>query len=131
MSLSKRSPNHIHFIGIGGSGMSGLAEVVCNLGYVVTGSDILQTTITERLISLGIKIDHNHKPSNLRSADMVVISSAINENNPELETYNFIKGSTYLNSNRISSYIQASSNNYLLSNNGKWAKQGGSHFKHL
>ena len=52
MSLSKISPKHLHFIGIGGSGMSGLAEVLNNLGYIVTGSDISETSVTERLKSL-------------------------------------------------------------------------------
>lgn len=85
MSLSKISPKHLHFIGIGGSGMSGLAEVLNNLGYIVTGSDISETSVTERLASLGIKIENIHKPSNLGSADMVVISAAIEENNLELK----------------------------------------------
>ena len=85
MSLSKISPKHLHFIGIGGSGMSGLAEVLNNLGYIVTGSDISETSVTERLKSLNIKIESNHKPSNLGSADMVVISTAIDESNLELK----------------------------------------------
>ena len=65
--------------------MSGLAEVLNNLGYIVTGSDISETSVTERLASLGIKIENIHKPSNLGSADMVVISAAIEENNLELK----------------------------------------------
>lgn len=85
MSLSRRRPDHIHFIGIGGSGMSGLAEVLFNLGYSVTGSDIDESSITDRLKSLGIKIKKEHSPSNLDIVDMVVVSSAIEENNPELK----------------------------------------------
>ena len=85
MSLSRRRPDHIHFIGIGGSGMSGLAEVLFNLGYSVTGSDIDESSITDRLKSLGIKINKEHSPSNLDIVDMVVVSSAIEENNPELK----------------------------------------------
>ena len=85
MQQSKKSPNHLHFIGIGGSGMSGLAEVLFNLGYKVTGSDIAETSITERLISLGIEIKNNHKASNVGSADMVIVTTAINETNVELK----------------------------------------------
>ena len=84
MSLLKRSPSHIHFIGIGGSGMSGLAEVLFNLGYIVTGSDISITSVTERLTSLGIDIQTKHKTSNLGTAEMVVVSTAIDEKNPEV-----------------------------------------------
>ena len=84
MSLLKRSPDRIHFIGIGGSGMSGLAEVLFNLGYTVTGSDISITSVTERLTSLGIDIQTKHKASNLGTAEMVVVSTAIDEKNPEV-----------------------------------------------
>ena len=84
MSLLKRSPDRIHFIGIGGSGMSGLAEVLFNLGYIVTGSDISITSVTERLTSLGIDIQTKHKASNLGTAEMVVVSTAIDEKNPEI-----------------------------------------------
>ena len=84
MSLLKRSPDRIHFIGIGGSGMSGLAEVLFNLGYTVTGSDISTTLVTERLTSLGIDIQSMHKASNLGAAEMVVVSTAIDEKNPEV-----------------------------------------------
>ena len=85
MSLSRWRPDHIHLIGIGGSGMSGLAEVLFNLGYSVTGSDIDESSITDRLKSLGIKIKKEHSPSNLDIVDMVVVSSAIEEKNPELK----------------------------------------------
>lgn len=72
-------------------------------------------------INWGLKFQHEKIEDNIREWEMVDSAgySVGNENSPELETYNFIKGSTELNSNRISSYIQASSNNYLLSNNGK------------
>ena len=85
MNQSNRSPNHIHLIGIGGSGMSGLAEVLHNLGYVVSGSDISLTSVTRRLTELGIKVENNHNPLNVRSVDMVVLSSAIDESNEELQ----------------------------------------------
>lgn len=74
----------IHLIGIGGSGMSGIAEVLWNMGYEVTGSDIKETDTTMRLKSLGIEITIGHKPENIGSADVVVISSAIFDDNPEV-----------------------------------------------
>ena len=73
----------IHFVGIGGIGMSGLAEVLLNLNYKVQGSDIKKSPITERLEKLGIKIFYEHDASNLKKASVVVISTAVSESNPE------------------------------------------------
>ncbi len=78
------SYKRIHFIGIGGIGMSGIAEVLLNLGYEVTGSDIKESDVTKRLEELGAKIFKGHSPENLGNADVVVFSSAIKEDNPEL-----------------------------------------------
>ncbi|NWF51464.1 MAG: UDP-N-acetylmuramate--L-alanine ligase [Nitrospirae bacterium] len=74
----------IHFVGIGGIGMSGIAEVLHNLGYEVTGSDIRETETTNRLIALGIKIYIGHNADNIDDAHVVVISSAVPEENPEV-----------------------------------------------
>ena len=74
----------IHFIGIGGIGMSGIAEVLVNLGYSVQGSDIKKTNITDRLSSLGAKIFNEHHGENVNNCSVVVISSAIRKNNIEL-----------------------------------------------
>ncbi len=76
---------HIHFVGIGGIGMSGIAEVLLNLGYHISGSDIKETEVTRRLRSLGCEISLGHRRENLREADVVVISSAVRQNNPEVE----------------------------------------------
>lgn len=76
---------HMHFIGIGGSGMSGIAEVLHNLGYIVSGSDLSSNNVVQRLSGLGIRIDIGHAAENLRQCDAVVISSAIHEDNPELQ----------------------------------------------
>ncbi len=76
---------HIHFVGIGGIGMSGIAEVLLNLGYHISGSDIKETEGTRRLQSLGCKISYGHRRENLKEADVVVISSAIRQGNPEVE----------------------------------------------
>jgi len=74
----------IHFIGIGGIGMSGIAEVLFNLGYVVTGSDMKASQTTERLTGLGIKVSKGHHVDNVDGAHVVVISSAVRDVNPEV-----------------------------------------------
>jgi len=75
---------HIYFVGIGGIGMSGIAELLLNLGYTVSGSDIRGSDITERLAGLGGKIYDRHHPDNIDGADVVVVSSAIGPDNPEV-----------------------------------------------
>ncbi len=75
---------HLHFIGIGGAGMSGIAEVLLNLGYVVSGSDLAATPVTERLQTLGARIFCGHDKKHIRGADVVVISSAVKADNPEV-----------------------------------------------
>jgi UDP-N-acetylmuramate--alanine ligase len=74
----------IHFVGIGGSGMSGIAEVLVNLGYAVQGSDLKAGAVTRRLEALGAKVHIGHRAENVAGADVVVVSSAINEENPEV-----------------------------------------------
>ncbi len=74
----------IHFIGIGGIGMSGIAEIVLNLGNTVSGSDLRRTPVTDRLASLGATIFEGHVATNVIGADVVVASSAVNERNPEV-----------------------------------------------
>ena len=75
----------VHFVGIGGIGMSGIAEVLLNLGYRVRGSDLKASSITARLMALGAEISIGQSPGNLRDAEVVVISSAIGPGNPELD----------------------------------------------
>ena len=75
---------HIHFVGIGGIGMSGIAELLLNLGYKVSGSDLQSTDITERLKQLGGTIYEGHAAKNIKGADVVVFSSAIDSDNPEV-----------------------------------------------
>ena len=74
----------VHFVGIGGIGMSGIAEVLGNLGYTVTGSDVADSGNVKRLRDLGIKVTVGHKAENVDGADVVVVSSAIKPDNPEL-----------------------------------------------
>jgi UDP-N-acetylmuramate--alanine ligase len=74
----------IHFVGVGGIGMSGIAELLLNLGYGVSGSDIKGSAVTERLSNLGGRIFSNHSKENVEGADVVVYSSAVAEDNPEI-----------------------------------------------
>ncbi len=75
---------HIHFVGIGGAGMSGIAEVLLNLGYSISGSDRKRTEITERLKKLGSTIYYHHRKENIKGAEVVVVSSAVGKDNPEV-----------------------------------------------
>jgi UDP-N-acetylmuramate--alanine ligase len=75
---------HIHFVGIGGIGMSGIAELLANLGYDVSGSDAKLSPVTARLSSLGVRVHEGHDASHLREADVVVVSSAVRPLNPEV-----------------------------------------------
>lgn len=75
----------VHFVGIGGIGMSGIAEVLINLGFKVTGSDVRVTDITERLESLGAIIFQGHNEENITDSDVVVVSSAVRPDNPEVK----------------------------------------------
>ena len=78
-----RRVKRIHFVGIGGTGMCGIAEVLANEGYEVTGSDLSENAAVEHLRSLGVKISVGHKPENVTGASVVVVSSAIRKTNPE------------------------------------------------
>lgn len=80
-----RRIRHIHFVGIGGSGMCGIAEVLLTQGYKISGSDLKTGAVVERLASLGTKICIGHVAENIQGADVVVVSSAINESNPEIK----------------------------------------------
>lgn len=81
---SSNKPLHLHFIGIGGIGMSGIAEVFRNQGYSVSGSDLSENETTRRLAELGIHIQIGHRPENVEGSSVVVYSSAVKPNNPEL-----------------------------------------------
>jgi len=80
----KHKVKHIHFVGIGGSGMSGIAEVLLNLGYQVSGSDLAANAATERLAGQGAKVVLGHDAANIAAADVVVVSSAVTSGNPEV-----------------------------------------------
>jgi UDP-N-acetylmuramate--alanine ligase len=80
----KHKVRHIHFVGIGGSGMSGIAEVMLNLGYEVSGSDLAENAATRRLAGFGARVGIGHSAGNVAGADAVVVSTAVKEDNPEV-----------------------------------------------
>jgi len=80
----KHKVRHIHFVGIGGSGMSGIAEVLANLGYQVSGSDLAENAATRRLAGLGVKVKTKHVKENINGSDAVVVSTAVQPDNPEV-----------------------------------------------
>src|SRR3989441_5072161 len=80
----KHKVRRIHFVGIGGAGMSGIAEVLVNLGYQVSGSDLAINAATKRLSSLGVRLNFEHLPANVDGADAVVVSTAVRPDNPEV-----------------------------------------------
>ena len=80
----KHRIEHIHFVGIGGSGMSGIAEVLLNLGYQISGSDLVESAVTKRLASLGANITLGHGAENVTGAHAIVTSTAVANNNPEV-----------------------------------------------
>lgn len=81
----KHKVKNIHFVGIGGSGMSGIAEVLINLDFTVSGSDLASNATTKRLTAFGATVYQGHKAENIQDADVVVVSSAVNEENPEVK----------------------------------------------
>jgi UDP-N-acetylmuramate--alanine ligase len=80
----KHKVKHVHFVGIGGAGMSGIAEVLATLGYQVSGSDLAASAVTRRLAGLGVTIHSGHAAANVAGADAVVVSTAVAADNPEV-----------------------------------------------
>src|SRR5271155_5700868 len=91
MNVTFRNFQRIHLVGIGGSGMSGIAEVLLSTGYAVSGSDLKISAVTERLRNLGATIREGHQPENVHGAHVVVISSAVRPDNVEVIEANRLK----------------------------------------
>ncbi|MGV3345382.1 UDP-N-acetylmuramate--L-alanine ligase [Enterobacteriaceae bacterium LUAb1] len=79
-----RRVRHVHFVGIGGAGMGGIAEVLANEGYTISGSDLAPNTVTQHLMTLGVTIYFNHRAENIKDVSVVVVSTAISQDNPEI-----------------------------------------------
>lgn len=86
-----RRVRHIHFVGIGGAGMGGIAEVLANEGYEISGSDLAPNAVTQQLSALGATIYFNHRPENVENASVVVVSTAISAENPEIIAANELR----------------------------------------
>nr|WP_314263509.1 UDP-N-acetylmuramate--L-alanine ligase [uncultured Moellerella sp.] len=86
-----RRVRHIHFVGIGGAGMGGIAEVLANEGYEISGSDLAPNAVTRQLTALGATIYFNHRPENVENASVVVVSTAISAENPEIIAANELR----------------------------------------
>jgi UDP-N-acetylmuramate--alanine ligase len=84
MTLFRSRPAKIHFVGVGGIGMSGIAEVLLNLGYRVSGSDLKESDVTRRLAALGGRMQKGHSAEHVTAVDVVVFSSAVRKDNPEI-----------------------------------------------
>ncbi|NJM32655.1 MAG: UDP-N-acetylmuramate--L-alanine ligase, partial [Limnobacter sp.] len=80
----KHKVKQVHFVGIGGSGMSGIAEVLLNLGYRVSGSDLAESAVTRRLVNLGATVYYGHDAAQIKGADALVTSTAVGNSNPEV-----------------------------------------------
>ena len=81
----KHKVRHVHFVGIGGAGMSGIAEVMLNLGFTVSGSDLSDNAVTRRLAGLGMQVFQGHAAEHITGADVLVTSTAVQEDNPEVQ----------------------------------------------
>src|SRR5215469_2975716 len=80
----KHKVKNIHFVGVGGAGMSGIAEVLANQGFKVSGSDLADNATTRRLKTLGVNVMQGHAAENVATADALVVSTAVKEDNPEV-----------------------------------------------
>ena len=109
----------IHFIGIGGIGMSGLAQIMNNLGFTIQGSDLSQNKNTERLTKLGIKIFIGHHQKNLKKATMVVISSAVKKNNKELMIARVKKLPVFKRGEMLANIVALKKNIVIAGSHGK------------
>ena len=107
MKVKIGSSEVIHFVGIGGIGTSGLAQIMYNMGFKIQGSDLVQNKNTERLKKFGIRIFIGHKKQNINDATMLVISSAIKKNNEEC------KKTCYNDVSMCNVHIKASTNNKI------------------
>ena len=119
MKINIASNEVIHFIGIGGIGMSGLAQIMKNMGFTIQGSDLSRNKNTERLIKSGVKIFFRHDKKNLNKATMVVISSAIKRNNKELKAAKYKKLSIFKRGDMLANIVALKKNIIIAGSHGK------------
>ena len=109
----------VHFIGIGGIGMSGLAQIMKNMGFVIQGSDLSRNKNTERLIKLGVKVFFGHHKSNLKKATMIVMSSAVKKNNKELKAAKNRKIPIFKRGEMLANIVALKKNIVITGSHGK------------
>ncbi len=119
MKINIASNEVIHFIGIGGIGMSGLAQIMKNTGFNIQGSDLSKNKNTERLIKSGIKVYFGHNQNNLKKATLVVISSAIKNNNKELKFANNKKLPVFTRGDMLANIVALKKNIVVTGSHGK------------
>jgi UDP-N-acetylmuramate--alanine ligase len=119
MKINIASTEVVHFIGIGGIGMSGLAQIMNNMGFAVQGSDLNQNKNTERLIKKGIKVYFGHKQKNLKKTTMIVISSAIKNNNKELIAAKIKKLPVFKRGDMLANIVALKKNIIVTGSHGK------------
>ena len=119
MKINIASNEVIHFIGIGGIGMSGLAQVMNNMGFIIQGSDLNKNKNTERLIKSGVKIYFGHHQKNLKKVTMIVISSAIKNNNKELKTARYKNLPIFKRGEMLANIVALKKNIIISGSHGK------------
>ena len=119
MKINIASNEVIHFIGIGGIGMSGLAQIMNNMGFTIQGSDLNRNKNTERLIKSGMKVYFGHHQKNLKKATMIVISSAIKKNNKELKAAKLKKLSVFKRGEMLANIVALKKNIVVAGTHGK------------
>jgi len=119
MKINIASNELVHFIGIGGIGMSGLAQIMKNMGFRIQGSDLNQNKNTERLIKSGIKVYFGHHQKNLKKATMIVISSAVKNNNKELKAARSKKLRVYKRGDMLANIVALKKNIIVTGSHGK------------
>jgi len=119
MKINIASNELVHFIGIGGIGMSGLAQIMKNMGFRIQGSDLNQNKNTERLIKSGIKVYFGHHHKNLKKATMIVISSAVKNNNKELKAAKHKKLRVYKRGDMLANIVALKKNIIVTGSHGK------------
>ena len=119
MKINIASNEVIHFIGIGGIGMSGLAQIMKNMGFNIQGSDLNKNKNTERLIKSGVKVFFKHDKKNLKNATMVVISSAVKENNKELKNAKYKNLPIFKRGDMLANIVALKKNIVITGSHGK------------
>ena len=119
MKINIANNEVVHFIGIGGIGMSGLAQIMKNMGFVIQGSDLSRNKNTERLIKLGVRVFFDHHKSNLKKATMIVMSSAVKKNNKELKAAKNRKIPIFKRGEMLANIVALKKNIVITGSHGK------------